>query len=72
MSREAKLPGDFHEWGEGAQAHWIQQGPLTQREMLRWAADELGLDVDIDGDGSLTNRDLGRFVAAVVGEGGDR
>jgi hypothetical protein len=72
MPYEAKLPQGFREWPESAQAHWIQQGPLTQREMLHWVADEIGLDVDIEGRGMLTNRDLGRFCAALLADGVDR
>jgi hypothetical protein len=72
MDYQAKLPPDFAEWPEAAQAHWIQQGPLTQREMLHLAAAELNLDVEIDGRGMLTNRDLGRFCAALLAEEGRR
>lgn len=68
MPYPEKLPPDFREWPCEAQAHWIQQGPLTQREMLHLAARDLDIDLNIDDVGALTNRDLGRFCAALLDE----
>lgn len=65
MSYELYLPDDFHTWGPEAQRAWLAGG-LTQRQMLNYATDQLGLSLEYDGRGTLTNRDLAEFVVALT------
>lgn len=67
MSYQLYLPDDFHTWGPEAQRAWLTGG-LTQRQMLNYATDQLGLDLECEGRGTLTNRDLAQFVVALTNE----
>lgn len=55
------LPDDFHEWGPEAKRAWLAGG-LTQRQMLNYASDQLGLSIQFESHGTATNRDLAEFV----------
>jgi len=59
------LPEDFEQWPASAKRVYVSES-LTQREQLRLAAEAMELDVEIGATGSLTNRDLGRFIAELV------
>lgn len=65
-----KVPDGFNDWPESAQWSWLSNGPLTQREMLLFAGRKIGLTLTIEGSGPLTNEDLGRFLGALLNEGG--
>ncbi len=69
LNGEYTLPEEFRRWSSSAQRAWLSGG-LTQRQMLEFAIDELGLTVDMGSDGSLTNRDLARFIVAITEQGG--
>lgn len=65
VTYDVYMPDDFHEWDAEAQRVWLAGG-LTQLQMLNYAADELGLDEEFDELGSMTNRDLARFLTALM------
>lgn len=65
------LPDDFHEWSPEAKRAWLAGG-LTQRQMLNYAADQLGLPIQFDSHGSATNRDLAEFIIELTEGRGDR
>lgn len=69
MGYHLYLPEDFHTWHPSAKRVWLAGG-LTQRQMLNYAIDQLGLDLDYSSHGSLTNRDLAQFVVAITENGG--
>lgn len=55
-------PQDFSTWSFPAKRAWIA-GQATQREMLNYTAEALGVDFYTDPDGPLTSRELAEFVA---------
>lgn len=69
MGYEQTLPDDFLHWTPAAKRAWLTGG-FTQRQMLNYACDELGIDIEYSPQGRLTNRELARFVVAVT-EGGE-
>lgn len=60
-----RIPEDFSTWTPEAQRAWLTGG-MTQREMLNFAADELGIGEEFSGFGGLTNRELAVFVVATL------
>jgi len=61
VSYHLYLPDDFHEWGPEAKRAWLAGG-LTQRQMLNYASDQLGLTIQFESHGTATNRDLAEFI----------
>jgi hypothetical protein len=68
-------PSDFGSWSLPAKRAWIA-GQATQREMLNYLAESLGVNFYTDPDGPLTSRELAEFVAKAtehihMGDGND-